>query len=260
MTQAKKIYVLLCGFEILRKTVSTKNRGGRFIMAEPICAYLIETTQGYVLFDTGIDTYNIEDPIRRAEYFIRHGWTPPPVVLPEHQLVYQFEKIGVRPQDVGDVVISHVHADHTGNVKRFRHARITLQRVEWEYGMHEATPADAVFKTDFDFPDMNWNLIEGDWDLVEGVQVVSTRGHMPGHQSMVVTLPNSGVKVMPADSGDLVENWEQEILPGETVDDEAALASIRKLNRIVEATHGEFLLTHDPVRVQQIKLAPEFYE
>ncbi len=52
MTQAKKLYVLLCGYEILPKTVSTKNRGGRFIMAEPICAYLIETSQGFVLFDT----------------------------------------------------------------------------------------------------------------------------------------------------------------------------------------------------------------
>ncbi len=181
-------------------------------------------------------------------------------MLPEHELLYQFERIGVSPEDVSDVVISHVHADHTGNIKRFRRARITIQRAEWEYGMHEATPADAVFKTDFDFPDINWNLIEGDWDLLEGVQVISTRGHMPGHQSMVVTLPNSGVKVMPADSGDLSENWEQEILPGETVDDAAALASIRKLDRIVESTHGEFLLTHDPVRVQQIKLAPDYYE
>ena len=260
MTQARKLYFLLCGFEILPKTVSTKNQGARFVMAEPIGAFLVETTAGYFLFDTGIDTYNIEDPIRRAEYFVRTGWMPPPVVYPEHQLLHQFDQIGVQPEQVTDVAISHVHADHTGNLKHFRHANIHIQRREYEFGMNVATPENAVFKTDFNFPDMKWKLHDGDYEIMPGIELIDTRGHMPGHQSCVVTLPNSGVKVMPADAGDLIENYDHEILPGQTVDDEAALQAIRRLKNIVDSTHGEFLLTHDPVRIQSAKLAPEFYD
>lgn len=261
MTEAKKLYFLLCGFEILSKTVSTKNVGSRFVMAEPIGAFLVEKSDGsYFLFDTGLDSYNLKDPIRRAEYYYRPGWIPPPVVHPDHELLYQLEQIGVKPEQVTDVAVSHVHADHTGNIKHFRHARIHIQRREYEYGMHEATPENAVFKTDFDFPDIEWNLLDGDYEVAAGIELIDTRGHMPGHQSCVVTLPNSGVKVMPADAGDLMENYEQEILPGQTVDDEAARKAIRRLKNIVDSTHGEFLLTHDPVRIQQVKLAPEFYD
>ena len=57
-----------------------------------------------------------------------------------------------------------------------------------------------------------------------------------------------------------MENYEQEILPGQTVDDDSALKAIRRLKSIVDSTHGELLLTHDPVLIQKTKLAPEFYE
>jgi N-acyl homoserine lactone hydrolase len=83
---------------------------------------------------------------------------------------------------------------------------------------------------------------------------------MPGHQSMSVLLPKSGMKVMPADAGDLMENYDEEILPGQSVDDPSAMAAIKRLKRIVESTHGEFLLTHDPVLIQKTKLAPDYYE
>lgn len=261
MTEARKLYFLLCGFEIIPKTVSTKNRGARFVMSEPIGAFLVERANGeFFLFDTGINTFNIKNRVRRAEYYLWHGWEPPPVVYPEHELLYQFKEIGVRPDQVTDVAISHVHADHTGNIKHFQHARIHIQRREYEYGMNVATPANAVFKTDFDMPDLNWQLHDGDYQIAPGIELIDTRGHMPGHQSCVVTLPNSGVKVMPADAGDLVENYEQEVLPGETVDDAAALAAIRRLKQIVATTGGEFLLTHDPVKIHQAKLAPDFYD
>lgn len=258
MTEARRLYVLLCGFEILPKTVSTRDRGARFIMSEPICAYLIQTTKGYVLFDAGFNSYNTKDPLRRAEYFSRGNY--PPVVEREHEMLYQLAQIGVKPEQIDDVVISHCHFDHTGNIRHFRHARITMQKREYEFAINEATPDDAVVKMDFDYPDIKWNLIEGDWEIVPGVQVLSTRGHMPGHQSMVVTLPNSGVKVMPADAGDLMENYDEQILPGQSVDDDSAREALRKLKHIVDSTHGEFLLTHDPVQVQKIKLAPEYYD
>lgn len=259
MTEARRLYVLLCGYEILHKTVSTRDKGGRFIMSEPICAYLIETTRGYVLFDAGFNSYNVEDPFRRTEYFLRHGFYTP-IVEKQHEMLPQLEQIGVKPTDIEDVVISHSHFDHTGNIQHFRHARITMQRREYEWAMTEARPSDAVIKPDFDYPDINWNLIDGDWEIAPGVDVISTRGHMSGHQSMSVLLPKSGMKVMPADAGDLMENYDEEILPGQSVDDPSAMAAIKRLKRIVESTHGEFLLTHDPVLIQKTKLAPDYYE
>lgn len=258
-TQVRRLYHLLCGFEIIPKTVSTKDSGARFVMAEPISAFLMDTAAGWMLFDCGINTENIDDPVRRKKYYEDAGWTPPPVVYPQHDLLLQLEEIGVAPSDVSLVMISHVHADHTGNLRHFRHAKIGIQRREHEHAMR-AGPEDAVHPVDYDFDDMKWDLHDGDWSPVEGIEVLDTRGHTPGHQSMIVTLPNTGALVMPADAGDLLENFQRRILPGETVDDAAARSAQERLLEAVEERDAQFRFTHDPVQIQKVKLAPEFYD
>ena len=62
MTHVSRLYILLCGYEIIPKTISTRDRGARFIMSEPISAYLLETGQGYILIDTGINSSLTNDP------------------------------------------------------------------------------------------------------------------------------------------------------------------------------------------------------
>ncbi len=93
-----------------------------------------------------------------------------------------------------------------------------------------------------------------------GIDILDTRGHSPGHQSLQVELPNTGTVVLAADVGDLMANFREEILPGESVDDDAALAAIRRINRIVAARDALLLLTHDPDEVQRIRLAPDCYD
>ncbi len=259
MTQVSRLYVLLCGYEIIPKTISTRHRGDRFIMSEPISAYLLETSQGYVLIDTGINSTLTNDPELAYQYFTSQGWHPVPVVLPQHELLTQFEQIGLKPQDVEHVIMTHTHADHTGNLKHFRHARISIQRLEYEHAFSGHT-SPAWFRTDYDFPDMKWDIVDGDWQVMPGLEVILTRGHTPGHQSVIVDLPHSGTQVLVADAGDLWENFEQEILPGESVDDPAALASIRRLKKIAQERGGRLILGHDPNFIQQIKLAPDYYD
>ena len=50
-----RLYVLLCGYEVLPRGVSIRGSGERFVMSVPISAHLLETRQGYVLFDTEVD-------------------------------------------------------------------------------------------------------------------------------------------------------------------------------------------------------------
>ena len=91
-----------------------------------------------------------------------------------------------------------------------------------------------------------------------GIDILDTRGHSPGHQSLLVELPNTGPVVLAADVGDLMVNFRDEILPGESVDDVAALAAIRRINRLVAERDALLFLTHDPDEVQRIRLAPDY--
>ena len=55
MTDLTKLCVLLCGYEILRKSASTEGEGERFVLAVSISAYLLGTRSDYILGDTGFD-------------------------------------------------------------------------------------------------------------------------------------------------------------------------------------------------------------
>ena len=64
--------------------------------------------------------------------------------------------------------------------------------------------------------------------------------------------------VLPFDAGDLAENFDAEILPGEACDDEAALRAIRRIKSL-SAKPRTCLLFHDPVAIQTMRLCPDFY-
>jgi N-acyl homoserine lactone hydrolase len=71
----------------------------------------------------------------------------------------------------------------------------------------------------------------------------------------VVSLPGGGTFILPFDAADLRENWDDEILPGESCDDEAAKYAIERLKSI----EGTVLFFHDPVAIQSMRLSPECY-
>lgn len=259
MTSVKRLFVLLCGFEIIPKTVSTHNIGARFIISVPISAYLLDTDAGWVLFDTGLDEANLRDPERLNALYISTGWDPPPVVKPHHEMERQLNEIGIGFDDISTVILSHLHADHTGHIKHLKNARFIVSQRELDFVRSGKAPS-YFFGSDYDLPGLELQVVEGDVQLMDGLSIIATPGHSPGHQSLVVTLPNTGQVVLAADVGDLMINFTDEILPGGHTDAAEALASIRRINREVAERGAMLMLTHDPELVQQIKLAPEYYD
>lgn len=108
-------------------------------------------------------------------------------------------------------------------------------------------------------PEIRWELLDGDAEIMEGLAVLDTPGHTPGHMSLMVELPETGPVLLAADVGDLMENFEEEVLPGEAADDADALASIRRVNRLMAERDAMLMLTHDPNLLLRLRLAPESY-
>ncbi len=259
MTSVKRLFVLLCGFEIIPKTVSTHNIGARFIISVPISAYLLDTDNGWVLFDTGLDEANLRDRERLEALYLSTGWDPPPVVKPHHELERQLNEIGIGFADISTVILSHLHADHTGHIKRMPQAKFIVARREREFVLSGAAPS-YFFPSDYELPGLDWQLVDGDVEVMPGLRIIATPGHSPGHQSLVIELPKTGPCVLAADVGDLMINFTDEILPGGMTDQGEALASIRRINGVVAESQAMLFLTHDPELVQQIKLAPDYYD
>ena len=255
MTAVRKLYILLSGYEIIRKSGCIRGAEPHIILAVPICCYLLETERGYVLYDTGLSSAGLDDPVAARKRYVNAVFPGPPIVLPEHEVLTQLADLGVRPEDIAEIVLSHAHGDHTGHLRDFPKARVTIQRMEYEAALADSGRMNYA---DYADPAIRWNIVDGDVTLMPGLDLVLTRGHQPGHQSAVVHLVEDGVKILAGDVADLLENFEREVL-GSGMDDAAALASIRRLNAIARETGGELVPLHDPSFVQKARLAPLFY-
>ncbi|MEZ5924310.1 MAG: N-acyl homoserine lactonase family protein [Hyphomicrobiaceae bacterium] len=258
MTVIRRLYVLLCGYEFLPKSVSVLGASDKFVLSEPICAYLLDTAEGFVLIDCGLNLEVLRDPVRAEASYGRHVYPTMPVVLPEHELLPQLARLGVAPADIRHVILSHAHIDHTGELHHFAKARISIQVREhtWAFGASNI----AVRRADFDMPGLDWHIVDGDWRVLPGLEGLLTAGHTPGHQSFVVTLPSGAAKLLTMDAGDLWENFEKEIAPGSMEMPTQGLPSILKLKRIAAERRAEMILLHDPNLVQGLKLAPAYYD
>jgi glyoxylase-like metal-dependent hydrolase (beta-lactamase superfamily II) len=90
---------------------------------------LIETDQGLVLVDTGPgqEDYLHKTGIMRAFQLV----TIVPL-NPEEAAVRQVVNLGYRPEEVGHIVLTHMHFDHCGGLPDFAQARVHLHRREYE--------------------------------------------------------------------------------------------------------------------------------
>jgi N-acyl homoserine lactone hydrolase len=108
----------------------------------------------------------------------------------------------------------------------------------------------------------NLQLIDGDADVYGdgSVTLVSTAGHTPGHQSLLVHLKNSGFIIL---SGDVVhseENFEKDIVPSLNTDKAQSIASMKKIRQMIPMYKAKLFINHDKKQTDTLKLLPAFYD
>ncbi|HEY9517048.1 MAG TPA: MBL fold metallo-hydrolase [Gemmatimonadaceae bacterium] len=153
---------------------------------------LIEHEAGLVLIDTGAgnkesekfyDIYGIENAGRDGRTALEDG----------------IRAAGHSPEDVVLVINTHLHFDHgggntyrdaDGNVRlSLPNARYVVQRGEYEFATHtnERTAA-SYFPHNFVpvYEAGRFDLVDGEREIVPGITVVPTPGHVPFHQSVLL--------------------------------------------------------------------------
>jgi len=260
MTQVRRFWPILTGLHRYDKSLSTRGRGAGTQIEAPILAYLIETANGRILYDVGCDYTKISDPERRHAWY-EHPAFPfgPPQMTEEQQLPRRLAALGLRPTDVDLVFIGHLHFDHGGGLREFRHAEVHVHQQELAAAREPAD--DAYFADDF-HGDYCWHLAGGEYAVVPGVHAVETPGHTAGHMSLWIELPKGDPILLCGDAADLSENLDDEIAPGLCWHDRAdlALSSIRKLKRLARETRAELWPNHDLAFYRSCRPFPESYE
>jgi N-acyl homoserine lactone hydrolase len=105
-------------------------------------------------------------------------------------------------------------------------------------------------------------LIDGDTVLVPGVELIEMSGHVPGHQSVLVLLPETGPVILAIDAiaeSSMLDPDNRPIHP--TDEDEVGVrASTRKLVDLAQREGvGLMVHGHNSQQWSTLKHAPEFY-
>lgn len=105
---------------------------GRLAPCEfPALAALLHHRQhGWLLFDTGYAEHFLQATRPFPERLYR--WVTPVRMQPHEPLVRQLQARGIAADDIGWVLLSHLHGDHVAGVADFPQARIGLARAAWD--------------------------------------------------------------------------------------------------------------------------------
>jgi len=221
-------------------------------VAIPVTCYLARTSDAIILFDTGISPRALPglvrtDPLCRFE--------------DADLLVHRLDSIGLEPKDVDLVVLSHLHFDHAGGAALFDTSELVVQKDEYAYAQYPAAfVASFYYRKNFDLPGYRWRLLDGDTELVPGVTALRSDGHTPGHQSLLVQLPETGPVILAGDSCYWQRSIDEEIPPGVVWDPTRATHAIQRLKTLARLTGGRIFPSHDPVFWDKAIKAPDAYK
>ena len=246
----EKLYILDCG-EGVAGDISRWSPGvneGKSMDFVDTC-YLIRHAQGWFLWDTGISD---------AVAAMPNGLAPAdPKAVYWHRpktLVAQLDQLGVKPADIKSMAVSHTHPDHIGNVELFPSTMLYVQKAEYEWPGPNNEPR---FK-----PGHPVTELEGDRDIFGdgSVTVLSTPGHTPGHQSLLVKLPKTGAVVLSGDAVHFGDNWDNRRVPSINFSKEQTVASMQKIADTLAKEHAQLWINHDKAQRDGQKMSPEFYD
>jgi glyoxylase-like metal-dependent hydrolase (beta-lactamase superfamily II) len=92
------------------------------------------------------------------------------------------------------------------------------------------------------------------------VTILSTPGHTPGHQSLLVRLPKTGWVVLSGDLAHFKDNWDNRRVPSMNTSAEQTQASLTRGADLVAEKKTQPWINHDHPQSLSQKRSPEYYE
>ena len=189
-----KVTVLSCGTHMNYKGALSSGYDQDLFIKLPYLAFLLQDGQTNVLIDNGINERYIVDG---------KAWGGIPAWASSADLLNSLAAAGLKPTDIDLILYTHLHNDHAGNANLFPKTKSIAQVDEWNNLLNPIYAEKQ--RRDFDMGvipylqnNPNFLTVEGDQEILEGIQVLKTPGHTRGSQSVVVNT-TEGLRVFVGD-------------------------------------------------------------
>ncbi|MBD3225992.1 MAG: MBL fold metallo-hydrolase [Caldithrix sp.] len=170
------------GFTVFEDGVFTvlfnENKNQSRMLNLPVNFVYVHSSDGRFLIDLGLGNFP-------HKMFKRKSRTPF-YTHPQHLLGK-----GIRPDSIDGIILSHMHIDHIGGygnhdseqfIPFYPNVPCFVQKKEWDFRAEKYDKAEQAYKNTMDGLQKNIRLIDGNREIANGIDVVLTGGHTPGHQ------------------------------------------------------------------------------
>ena len=232
----------------------------------PVPCFLVVHPKGTLMWDVGvIPDADVEKAAPRPALY---DVNPVSHAVVSRTLKSQLAAIGYAPSDITYVAISHAHKDHTANLNQFASSTWLVRRVEREFmfkpGNERVEPRFFVQLEHSKTIDISKNESRNaEYDVFgDGTVVIKAApGHTPGHQVLVLNLPNTG-RVMVA--GDLYHYPPERTFhrrpPDNEFNVEQSAASRVMIEEYLKKTKTAIWIEHDYLANAKLQKSPAFHE
>jgi len=232
--------------------------GAREKIVHPVYAWVIQHPDATILVDTGM-SMTFDRDWKNSFYRDSLSFDPGPT----GRLTQQLDRLGLRPEDFTDVVITHLHTDHAGNLPLFAptRARIILHEEELRGAVTVkggllrddtltvwgVTSTQGFTRRDFGclLPDRATRVF-ADQQIYRNVWTVSIPGHTWGTMGVAVKLPQTGWILLASDHIYLAASY-GDLFVGNILnqDPRTWAQSALKVRRLIEQYGMRVLPGHD---------------
>lgn len=240
---AVQLYALDCGRITVSDSAMFADNGALDGQARDLVdpCYLIRHPDGDLLWDTGLPGGWADAPegaVVRGVFSMR---------VPT-RLADQLAQLEMAPADIEFVSLSHSHFDHIGNAGLFTGATWLLDADERAWMFREEARGEEEFALIAPIENAPTRALEGDGDTdVFGdgsVVIVQAPGHTPGHDVLLVRLPNAGPVLLTGDMWHMAESREQRLVPVFNTDRAQTIASMDKVETLATETGARLIRQH----------------
>ena len=208
--------------------------------------YLIRHGDAYMLWDAGMAGALVGHP----------DVSPVMTVSLRERIVDQLARIGVGPEQVSMVGISHYHGDHTGQARAFPHARLLMGAADLA-AMRARPAAGQADLAPWLSGGGQVTEVQGDLDVFNDGSVVMLNlpGHTPGHHALLVRLA-SGPVMLSGDTYHFSEQVAHRGVPPFNTNRADSLASMDRFDRLARNLHARVIIQHEPADVGKLPAFP----
>lgn len=210
--------------------------------------YLIRHGDSYMLWDTGLARTELGKPLTEG----REESDTLRVTLLD-----QLRQLGVQPDQVAIIGISHYHYDHTGQAADFPKARLLIGKSDLDrlrtVGGERAKPLAPWLAGSSPVEG-----VVGDKDVFGDGRVVmlDLPGHTPGHHGLLVKLSRKGAVLLSGDVAHFHENLDDDGVPSFNTDRAQSLASLDRFRRLARNLKATLIVQHDERDIGKLPAFP----